>query len=131
MLARVAENGDGEDMHDNDTMFNFQRLDVYQRAIEFLAASTAITDELPRGRGALSDQLRRAALSIPLNIAEAQGRSSAGEAARAYAIARGSAMECAAIIDAARVLNAISADNATKGQALLLRVVRMLTKLCR
>ena len=40
-----------------------------------------------------------------LNIAEAQGRSSPGEAARAYAIARGSAMECAAIIDAARVLN--------------------------
>ena len=118
-------------MHDNEAQFNFQRLDVYQRAIEFLAAAATITEQLPRGSGALSDQLRRAALSIPLNIAEAQGRSSPGEAARAYAIARGSAMECAAIIDAARVLNVVSADNATKGQALLVRVVRMLSKLCR
>ena len=40
-------------------------------------------------------------------------------------------MECAAIIDAARVLNAINEDNATKAQSLLVRVVQMLTKLCR
>lgn len=105
-------------MHDSEAQFNFQRLDVYQRAIEFLAMASAITNQLPRGRGAL-------------NIAEAQGRSSPGEAARAYAIARGSAMECAAIIDAARVLNAVSAENATNGQALLVRVVRTLSKLCR
>ena len=118
-------------MHDNEAQFNFQRLDVYRCAIDFLAACASITQQLPRGNGALSDQLRRAALSIPLNIAEAQGRSSPGEAARAYAIARGSAMECAAIIDAARVLNAVSAHDATKGQALLVRVVSMLSKLCR
>lgn len=116
---------------DNETHFNFQRLDVYQRAIEFLAAAATITDELPRGSGALCDQLKRAALSIPLNIAEAQGRSSTGEVARAYAIVRGSAMECAAIIDAARVLNAIDEQRAAKAGALLVRIVQMLTKLCR
>ena len=118
-------------MHDREAQLSFQRLDVYQCAIEFLAAASAITDELPRGGGALSDQLRRAALSIPPDIAEAQGRSSPGEAARAYAIARGWAMECAVIIDAARVLNAISADNATTGRPLLVGIVRMLSKLCR
>lgn len=117
--------------NDDTAHFNFQRLDVYQRAIEFLAAAATITDELPRGSGALCDQLKRAALSIPLNIAEAQGRSSPGEAARAYAIARGSAMECAAIIDAARVLNAVDEAKATAARAHLVRIVQMLTKMCR
>lgn len=118
-------------MLDPTNGFNFQRLDVYQRAIEFLAAAALIIDELPRGSGALSDQLKRAALSIPLNIAEAQGRSSPGEASRAYAIARGSAMECAAIIDAAGVLNAVSEARAANARALLVRIVQMLTKMCR
>ena len=116
---------------DDEGKFNFQKLDVYQRAIEFLAATTTIVSEFPRGCGALADQLRRAALSIPLNIAEAQGRPSTGESARAYAIARGSAMECAAIVDAASVLGAIDGAKATNARALLLRIVQMLSKMCR
>lgn len=132
-FASFCKFGDSAAMHDQDgdMRFNFQRLDVYQRAIEFLAVAATITDELPRGSGALSDQLKRAALSVPLNIAEAQGRSSPGEAARAYAIARGSAMECAAILDAARVLNAVDETRATTARVLLVRIVQMLTKLCR
>ena len=51
---------------DDETKFNFQKLDVYQRAIEFLAIAMTIIESLPRGCGALADQLRRAALSIPL-----------------------------------------------------------------
>ena len=76
-------------------MLSFQRLDVYRCAIEFLALTAAAAEEIPRGPGALLDQLRRAASSIPLNIAEAAGRTGKADAARAYAIARGSAMECA------------------------------------
>jgi four helix bundle protein len=112
-------------------MFNFEKLDVYQRSIEFLALSATIIDGLPKGSGALVDQLKRAALSVPLNIAESQGRPSPAEAARAYAFARGSAMECAAIVDAARVLGAIDQAKADQARELLLRIVQMLSKLCR
>jgi four helix bundle protein len=47
-------------------------------------------------------------MSIPLNIAEAEGRTGDADKARTYAIARGSAMECAAILDVLKVLVPIS-----------------------
>ena len=81
-------------------MLSFQKLDVYQRAIDFLALTADIAADVPRGNAALLDQLRRAATSIPLNIAEVAGRTGEADAARTYAIARGSAMECAAALDA-------------------------------
>jgi hypothetical protein len=45
-------------------MLSFQRLDVYQRAIEFLALVGDIVDELPKGHSARADQLVRAAESV-------------------------------------------------------------------
>jgi len=112
-------------------MLTFQKLDVYQRAIEFLALTTEATAALPKGYAALGDQLRRAASSIPLNIAEGAGRTGRLDTARCYAIARGSAMECAAALDALRVLGAIGDDVHGKGCELLSRIVAMLTKMCR
>ena len=58
-------------------MLSFQRLDVYQRATEFLALAVDICRDVTRGNAGIVDQLRRAALSIPLNIAEAAGRTGA------------------------------------------------------
>jgi hypothetical protein len=55
-------------------MLSFQRLDVYLCAIELMALCEPLLDGLPRRHAALSAHLRRAAMSIPLNIAEAQGR---------------------------------------------------------
>ena len=77
------------------------------------------------------DQLKRAALSIPLNIAEAAGRTGEADAARAYAIARGSAMECAAVLDALKVLAIVDEAVYRRGCELLERIVAMLTRLCR
>jgi len=51
-------------------MLSFQRLDVYQRAIEFLALVYDIVDQLPKGHGDRADQLVRAAESVVRNIAE-------------------------------------------------------------
>jgi len=51
-------------------MLDYERLDVYQRSIEFLALAFAVAERVPRGYASLADQLRRAAMSIPLNIAE-------------------------------------------------------------
>ena len=70
----------------------YEKLDVYQCSIQFLAMSMNLIDRMPRGNGALVDQLKRASLSIPLNIAEGSGRRTKGEADRFYGIARGSAM---------------------------------------
>jgi len=109
---------------------SFQKLDVYRRAIEFFAMSVALLDAAPRGYGSLKEQLRSAALSIPLNIAEGAGRLSEADAARHYGIARGSAMECAAIVDALQVLEAIGEEEYAKAIELLARIVAMLTRLC-
>jgi len=110
--------------------FAFERLDVYERAIEFLVLVTRIISELPGGNGSLAGQLRRAGLSVPVNVAEGVGRARAADRRRHYAIARGSAMECAAILDACRVLQLASPDQLVDGRSLLLRVVQRLSKMC-
>ena len=111
-------------------MFGFQKLDVYQCATSFLALSAPLAEQAPRGYGSLADQLRRAALSIPLNIAEGSGKFNK-DARRFYAIARGSALECAAILDAFESLAAAPAKELAKGRELLERIVAMLTVLLR
>ncbi len=111
-------------------MLSFQRLDVYRCSVEFLAMAIDLTSRLPKGYGSLADQFRRAALSCPLNIAEGAGRMSAADAARHYAIARGSAMECAAIVDALALLFVMKEAEHSKAVELLGRMVAMLTKLC-
>jgi four helix bundle protein len=112
-------------------MLTFQNLDVYKCSIQFLARTVEFLDAFPRGFGGLADQLRRAALSVPLNVAEGAGRISAADAARHYAIARGSAMECAAIVDALVVLQAVDDRQHTSAVDLLGRIVAMLTKMIR
>ena len=115
---------------DNPCMLSFQKLDVYRCATEFLALAVGLSEGIPRGNASILDQLRRAATSIPLNIAEAAGRTGEADAARTYAIARGSAMECAAVLDALVILK-LEPDVHRRGLELLERVVQMLTKLCR
>jgi four helix bundle protein len=85
-------------------MLTFQKLDAYRCAIELVALTVEVQAAIPRGHGDLRDQLRRAAISVPLNIAEGSGRASEADASRHFAIARGSAMECAAVLDVIRVL---------------------------
>ena len=112
-------------------MLSFQKMDVYRCAIEFLAFTATTHERMPKGFASLADQLRRAALSVPLNIAEAAGRNTPTDAARHYAIARGSAMECAAIMDSLRVLSVIDELQHTRAIELVTRMVSMLTRLCR
>ncbi len=111
-------------------MLDHERLDVYRCGIEFLGIAFAIVERLRRGHGALADQLRRAGTSIPLNIAEAAGKTSAKERAHHHAIARGSAMECGAILDVVRLLG-VAPGEVDRGKELLVRAVSMLSKMCR
>lgn len=107
---------------------NFRKLEVYQTAIRFLPLAAGIADRLPPRYTAMADQLRRAALSIPLNIAEGSGKTSGPDQRRFYSI--GSAMECAAIIDACSALAPIEQAQMQEADQLLLSVVRMLSKMC-
>ncbi|HQV70610.1 MAG TPA: four helix bundle protein [Thermoflexales bacterium] len=106
-----------------------EKLDVYQASITFLALVDEILGNLPSGSGAISNQLDRAALSIPLNIAEGAGKSGINDKRRFYSIARGSAMECGAIFDALKIRGKISQETYAQGKHLLVRIVSMLTKM--
>jgi four helix bundle protein len=114
---------------DSSSMLHFQKLDVYQRSIEFLALAHRVRERLPKGHADLADQFRRAAQSVPQNIAEGCGRTTRADKAKHYTIARGSAMESASHLDVMRVDELIDADLDTRGIELLERIVAMLTKL--
>jgi four helix bundle protein len=110
-------------------MLSFQKLDVYQRSIEFLSFVHRLMAQIPKGHGELADQLRRSAQSTPQNIAEGVGRMSRLDKARHYTIARGSAMESAAHLDVMKVDDLVDDEQYRLGIELLERVVAMLTKL--
>ena len=114
---------------DGFDMLSFQRLDVYQRAIELLALTYDVVDRLPRGHGDRADQLMRAAESVVRNIAEGAGRWSAADSANRYKIARGEAMECAASFDIMKLRKLLSESEHQRGCELLAAVVSMLTKM--
>jgi four helix bundle protein len=111
-------------------VFGFQRLDVYRAAAQFLGATSNLVTKIPRGNRELIDQLRRAALSVPLNIAEGSGKFNR-DALRFYTIARGSALECAAILDALEAMAVLDEAALKDARVLLERVVSMLTGLIR
>jgi len=108
-----------------------EKLDVYHVAIDFLPAANGIADALPRGYSWLADQLRRAATSIFLNIAEGAGEFSGKEKARFYRMAKRSATESAAILDAWRALGSLGdqEDKLLSARDQLVRIVSMLVRI--
>ncbi len=78
--------------------FDHEKLSVYQEAIKFVAWADDLLEMIPKNL-AVHSQLDRAATSIPLNIAEGNGKYTAPDRCRFFDIARGSAPECAACLD--------------------------------
>ena len=75
-------------------MFNFEKLEVWQKAIEFADNVYRVTKAFPSDeRFGLTDQMRRAAVSISSNIAEGTSRNSRIDNARLIEIATGSLFE--------------------------------------
>jgi four helix bundle protein len=101
------------------------RLDAYRVALEFaaLAARVRVTP------ASLRDQIERASASIVLNLAEGVGRTSTPDQAHFFSIARGSALECAAVLDLLLARGVLSASSHRDGRGLLVRVVQMLSRL--
>jgi four helix bundle protein len=92
MLLRIVSQG-------FTTIFDHERFEAYQLAIAYWGRALEIIRAIPPGSSSVKDQLVRAASSIALYIAEGSGRTKIDDRKRYYSIARGSAMECAAISD--------------------------------
>ncbi|MFT3693226.1 MAG: four helix bundle protein [Kofleriaceae bacterium] len=105
-------------------MLHFRELQVYRCSVELLPKAYAIATALD---GELANQLRRAAVSINLNIAEGTGRFERDQR-RFLITARGSALECGAIFDAALALG-IAHPEISASDLLAVRIVQMLTKM--
>src|SRR5438552_892810 len=108
--------------------FDREKLDVYQEAIgfcgwvgEFLSAISA--------KAAAKDQLDRASTSLPLNIAEGNGKFSDKDRSRFFEMARGSALECAACLDVLLVRKLTKEEPVAAQKERLVRIVEMLVGL--
>jgi four helix bundle protein len=108
-------------------LLDAEKLDVYRIALEFQAIAGQLVPK--RGYAELRDQLDRASISIVLNIAEGCGRRSPTDKGRFYSMARGSATECAAILDLLGARGLLDDRLRNRARALLVRTVQMLTRL--
>jgi four helix bundle protein len=105
--------------------FDHEKLDVYRNAIAFCAW---VGDFLPTitTKTSAKDQLDRASTSIPLNIAEGNGKFSARDRARFLEMARGSALESAACLDVLVARKLTSAEEVAEAKTQLAAIVRMM-----
>jgi len=84
-------------------MFRFEKLDVWQKAVEYADLIYTITQDFPaEERFGLTSQLRRSAVSISSNIAEGTSRSSDTDLARFVEIAYGSLLESISELEIAK-----------------------------
>ncbi|HMP77470.1 MAG TPA: four helix bundle protein [Kiritimatiellia bacterium] len=108
--------------------FDHEKLHVYQEAIGFVAWVDELLEGIPKNL-AVHSQMDRASTSIPLNIAEGNGKYTPADRCRFLDIARGSALECAACLDVLVAKKRI--ESADSGKAILQRIVSMLVGLIR
>ena len=88
--------------------FNFEKLNVWQKSMDLAVILVQIADSLSqRYQFSFGDQLRRAGLSVPSNIAEGAGRRGVRDSANFYSIAKGSVYESVNIVKLLEHLNLI------------------------
>src|SRR3954451_9614444 len=108
-----------------ESWFNHEKLEVYQEAVAFIAWLSALLEGTVRA-GDVKEQLERASTSIPLNIAEGNGKFAPKDRCRFFDIAHASALECAAGLDVLVAKGKLTPDQTLAGKESLRRVVRML-----
>jgi four helix bundle protein len=109
----------------NKILFDHEKLNVYQNALGFVEW---IDKKILAGRKKLSvyDQIDRASTSIPLNIAEGNGKYSSKDRCRYFDIARGSALECASCLDVLHLKDLLEVSKKDEGKEKLRVIVSML-----
>ncbi len=109
--------------------FSFEKLLVYQKAVDFADQVCGRTEQFGRGYGFLVDQLNRAALSISANIAEGNGRFTKADRRNFFGIARGSVQQCVPLLELARRRRLLTPEEHMSLKDGLEEIARMLSGL--
>lgn len=110
--------------------FDFEKLEVYKLALEFLDFVFNVCDELPRDfQYVLVDNLKRATISISNNLAEGSGKKSGKEKARFYGTSLDSARECLNMFNILSMRKAINGDKYQQARDYISRITSMLFRL--
>ena len=112
------------------TQFDHEKLHVYQAAITFVSWSSDVLSDISQS-GSTHNQFDRASTSIPLNIAEGNGRHTAADRCRFFDTARGSALESAACLDVLVAKGVLDESVGVSGKTMLVEIVSMLVGLIR
>jgi len=110
--------------------FNHEKLDVYQKAIQFVSWTHRLPSECD-SRVSANEQLHRASRSIPVNIAEGNSKRSSKARGYSFDVSYGSSLECAACLDVLVAWKALSNESTIEGKGLLSEIVSMLLGLRR
>ena len=106
-------------------MLAHEKLIVYQKSIALVVWAGPLIDSIS-AKLAAKDQLDRASTSVPLNIAEGNGKFSMKDRSRFLQMALGSALECAACLDVLVARKVLRNDDVLAGKKLLEEIVSML-----
>ena len=110
--------------------FFYRKLLVYQKALLQVKEVYTLTKKFPaHEQYGLSDQIRRAVISIPSNIAEEMGRSSIKERIHFLEIANGSLTETMCQLEIAQLLEYISNDELNSNEERLTEISRLINGL--
>ena len=102
---------------------------AWQKGMQLAALIYKVTQGFPVDeRFGLTNQLRRAAVSIPSNIAEGKGRLSTGELIRFLGIARGSTLEVQTQLELASLLGFGDPAGIVEAQAVVVEEIRILNE---
>lgn len=107
-------------------MFDFEKLEVYQKAKNLNKSILKFIKENGNIDSYIRDQLRRASISIVINIAEGSGKFSKPEKRKFYTIARGSCYECVSLIEIILGENQISKNEFEKYYSSFEQISKML-----
>lgn len=109
---------------------NHKTLDVYKASHEMLLECYKITRQLPtEEKYVLISQIRRASLSVKLNIAEGAARKPMAERRRFYEVARSSVVEIDAALEAVVDLKYVALESLRDLGVLLNRCFSMLSNM--
>ncbi len=110
---------------------NFRELFAWQRSMELVEMIYRVTEHFPSKEAfGLTNQLRRAAVSIPSNIAEGQGRNTTTDFVRFLSISRGSLQEVQTQFELARRLGYINEKGNEELLTLSDEVAKLINGLC-
>jgi len=109
--------------------FAFEKLIVYQKAVDFADEICATTSKFPNGYYFLRDQLNRASLSISANIAEGNGRFTKADRKNFFMIARGNIQECVPLLELAHRRKLINEVTCSQSRDELQTLAKMISGL--